>query len=739
MNIQGLTAYINQNIRNNGVQAITGDLMQNVLRNIVDTLSDGSNIADGSIKKNAIATDAVDNTVTLGSSNLITSNAVAIAIKAIQSIVTDGQELTDTKLQEIINATNALSGAVNDRIPIAEKGMYGGVATLGEDGRVPASQLPSYVDDVKEGYLYEGVFYRDAEHTDVLEAQGDVIYIDLITDKEYRWGGTKYAQISESLALGETAETAYAGSKGKQNAEDIERLKTGKQDTLVSGENLKTLNGESILGAGDIKISGGGAGLIPITWAELVALRDAGGLTVGAEYRITDFITTTKTRDTLSAGHQYDIIVKALANNYLSEDARATLHEGDTYFTLESISQWKLKYCIDNNTSRFNWVNTTNGKGVVYWMQDENNIQCPYDFKNIKFNHKLDSSSSARYTYTFFNASDTNVDLSLEGKNKNIKVTKTIKSSLDIRAVFTGDNSDIEISGSYCYINASSSIYIGSATRAVINNCTNIYGEAVSTNGGLKITNCKYIRLGLYAGGNISNTNYCYIEGVTSLNMSSCKYCIILYAFSSGQGTYTLSNCNNLTIQEGCYNLDISGSSGIIKEKCSNIDIANGGFISIGEQCSDITISQSSCISIGEQCSDISLKQCNNIKIDNQCNNITCGQQTNYSTPVVCKVNNLSIGANCSDIIVLNGFGSSMGGSYNADNVTISNNVKNIKITSTVAGLVLANIAILQGGNETQETMDLNDYSQFGDAYKFATRNSAGEYKVFVLGDLAPA
>jgi hypothetical protein len=241
MNIQELTAYINQNIRNNGVQAITGDLMQNVLRNIVDTLSDGSNIADGSIKKNAIATDAVDNTATLGSSNLITSNAVAIAINAIQSIVIDGQELTDTKLQEIINATNALSGAVNDRIPIAEKGMYGGVATLGEDGRVPASQLPSYVDDVKEGYLYEGVFYRDAEHTEVLEAQGDAIYIDLITDKEYRWGGTKYAEISESLALGETPETAYAGSKGKQNAEDIKLLKTtiGDINTIID-----KINGE---------------------------------------------------------------------------------------------------------------------------------------------------------------------------------------------------------------------------------------------------------------------------------------------------------------------------------------------------------------------------------------------------------------------------------------------------------------------------------------------------------------
>ena len=34
---------------------------------------------------------------------------------------------------------------------------------------------------------------------------------------------------------------------------------TGKQDTLVSGTNIKTINGSSILGSGNINISGGEA------------------------------------------------------------------------------------------------------------------------------------------------------------------------------------------------------------------------------------------------------------------------------------------------------------------------------------------------------------------------------------------------------------------------------------------------------------------------------------------------
>lgn len=35
---------------------------------------------------------------------------------------------------------------------------------------------------------------------------------------------------------------------------------TSKQNTLISGTNIKTINGEPLLGSGDIVISGGGGG-----------------------------------------------------------------------------------------------------------------------------------------------------------------------------------------------------------------------------------------------------------------------------------------------------------------------------------------------------------------------------------------------------------------------------------------------------------------------------------------------
>ena len=103
------------------------------------------------------------------------------------------------------------------------KGSY---ATLDNSGHVPSSQLPSYVDDVIEGYYSNGNFYSDSAKTKKITGEGGKIYTDLTTNKTYRWGGTAWVEISASLAIGETAGTAYDGAKGAKNASDISLLKT---------------------------------------------------------------------------------------------------------------------------------------------------------------------------------------------------------------------------------------------------------------------------------------------------------------------------------------------------------------------------------------------------------------------------------------------------------------------------------------------------------------------------------
>lgn len=81
-----------------------------------------------------------------------------------------------------------------------------GVATLGVDGKVPAAQLPAYVDDVLE--------YATASAFPAIGEAGK-IYVALDTNLTYRWGGSAYVEISQSLALGETSSTAYRGDRGK--------------------------------------------------------------------------------------------------------------------------------------------------------------------------------------------------------------------------------------------------------------------------------------------------------------------------------------------------------------------------------------------------------------------------------------------------------------------------------------------------------------------------------------------
>jgi len=126
------------------------------------------------------------------------------------------------------------------------------------------------------------------------------------------------------------------------------------------------------------------------TYDELKGLRESSQLVAGMQYRITDYTCTTTQENTQSAGHVFDIIVTADSARTLNENARAIQHENDTYFTGCYLAAWELKYCVDNDTERFLWADEENGKGVVFYMKDEWNNACPYDFKNIMFQRYFD-------------------------------------------------------------------------------------------------------------------------------------------------------------------------------------------------------------------------------------------------------------------------------------------------------------------------------------------------------------
>ena len=93
--------------------------------------------------------------------------------------------------------------------PVQNKIIYGAIsskADLDTSGKVLSSQLPSYVDDVLE-YSAKSNFPSTGE--------SGKIYVDTATNLTYRWSGSTYVEISQSLALGETSSTAYRGDRGK--------------------------------------------------------------------------------------------------------------------------------------------------------------------------------------------------------------------------------------------------------------------------------------------------------------------------------------------------------------------------------------------------------------------------------------------------------------------------------------------------------------------------------------------
>lgn len=126
------------------------------------------------------------------------------------------------------------------------------------DGKVPAAQLPAYVDDVLE-YATASAF--------PVAGEGGKIYVALDTNLTYRWGGSSYVEISQSLALGETSSTAYRGDRGK----------TAYDHSLATGNPHGTSKAD--LGLGNVDNTSDANK--PVSTAQLVALNGKASISSG--------------------------------------------------------------------------------------------------------------------------------------------------------------------------------------------------------------------------------------------------------------------------------------------------------------------------------------------------------------------------------------------------------------------------------------------------------------------------
>ena len=200
-------------------------------------LSGGTVSTSGTIKANLKSESLSSLTADSKGSTANREYAVGLDANGNLSVNVPWQNTTPVTSVNEITGDVVLVAADIGAVDIDDVGVAGGVASLDENGLVPSTQLPSYVDDVIEGYYdsTNGRFYKDSTYTTQITPESGKIYVSLDTDVTYRWSGSIYVEISKSLTLGTTSSTAYRGDYGNTaygHATDATRLQTAQSSGL---------------------------------------------------------------------------------------------------------------------------------------------------------------------------------------------------------------------------------------------------------------------------------------------------------------------------------------------------------------------------------------------------------------------------------------------------------------------------------------------------------------------------
>lgn len=177
----------------------------------------------------------------------------------------------------------------------ALKGQPNGLAELDGNGKVPASQLPSYVDDVMDAYATYTVsptgvlqniqLYADAEHETPIVGERDKIYVNVTPGEvsyQFRWSGSQFIHIdSNAIIIGDITGTAYDGGKGKA----MENVVNSMPNNLLSTFQLDQTDVNNItISLTGVEKSGGK--YVQSTLADITitpATNTVAGLMIGAE------------------------------------------------------------------------------------------------------------------------------------------------------------------------------------------------------------------------------------------------------------------------------------------------------------------------------------------------------------------------------------------------------------------------------------------------------------------------
>lgn len=172
-------------------------------------------------------------------------------------------------------------------VPLAQKGVANGVATLDANGLVPAAQLPSYVDDVLE-------FAALANFPETGET--GKIYVDQATGKIYRWSGSAYINISSAVSTADEAVKLATARNINGVAFD------GTADITINAEDATPRIPTSEKAAANGVATLDANTKVPVAQLPLATANAAGAVTVGSNIDVTNGTISVATADTTTKG-----------------------------------------------------------------------------------------------------------------------------------------------------------------------------------------------------------------------------------------------------------------------------------------------------------------------------------------------------------------------------------------------------------------------------------------------------
>jgi hypothetical protein len=359
--------------------------------------------------------------------------------------------------------------------------------------------------------------------------------------------------------------------------------------------------------------------MVSVLYDDLVTMRNASNLKQGVQYRITDYTCTTVQADTRSEGNDFDIIVVADSNNKLNETARAIRRAGDTYFPSDTLFEaWELKYCIDNDTDRFAWADSVNGKGVIYYLKDEWNNEAAYDFKSITFcnlntagvdtyNDLPNDGSQYYYTFNLINTARDNGDYATC-----MSLDATIYNNVNV------SNAPGQISG--------------------VHFCN--FGTYKDENK-RKLNKVLLFVIMSYGGGNysvgIGDGCYNFLIGSRSKSIKGGNYCTSM-TFGDRCSSMTFGDgCNSLTFGDRCISMTFG-------DECSSLTFGNYCYsqtfgvgcnsMTFGDYCDSMTFGYGCrSMTFGDYCSSMTLgDECSSMTLGDECRSMTFGNYCSSMT-----------------------------------------------------------------------------------------------------------